>query len=123
MFGSRFWPRAFGESVERVSPAARYSSYAVSELVRWQSQYCDEAVKYLADSDAAIRVVDLQAGDEAGHTHGGASDAYREVIASIDACLGRIADSSGRARDPGGPLRPHGHIHRRGHGGARRAGA
>ena len=116
VFGSRFWPRAFGESVERVSPAARYSSYAVSELVRWQSQYCDEAVKYLADSDAAIRAVDLQAGDEAGHTHGGASDAYREVIASVDGCLGRIADQVG-PHVTLVALSDHGHIHRRGRGG------
>jgi len=116
VFGSRFWPRAFGESVERGSPAGRYSSYAVSELVRWQAQYCDEAVTHLADSDAAIRVVDLQAGDEAGHTYGGASDAYREVIASVDDCLGRIADQLG-AHVTLVALSDHGHIHRRGRGG------
>ena len=78
VFGSRFWPRAFGNSVEHVSPTSRYSSYGVSELVAWQSEYCDEALEHIAGSDAAIRVVDLQASDEAGHTYGGASDAYRE---------------------------------------------
>ncbi|MYB53560.1 MAG: hypothetical protein F4X77_15395, partial [Acidobacteriia bacterium] len=116
VFGSRFWPRAFGESIERGRPTGRYSSYAVSELVRWQSQYCDEALTHLADSAAAIRVVDLQAGDEAGHTHGGASDAYREVIASVDGCLGRIVDQVG-PHVTLVALSDHGHIHRRGRGG------
>lgn len=116
VFGSRFWPRAFGESIERGRPTGRYSSYAVSELVPWQSQYCDEALAHLADSDAAIRVVDLQAGDEAGHTYGGASDAYREVIASVDGCLGRIADQAG-PHVTLVALSDHGHIHRRGRGG------
>lgn len=116
VFGSRFWPRAFGGSVEQVGPARRYSSYAVPDLVSWQSEYCDQALQHLAGSDAAIRVVDLQAGDEAGHTYGGASDAYREVLAAVDACLGQIVDQVG-------PevilvaLSDHGHIHRRGRGG------
>ncbi len=116
VFGSRFWPRAFGESIERGRPAGLYSSYAVSELVRWQSQYCDEALRHLAGSDASIRVVDLQAGDEAGHTYGGASDAYREVIAAVDGCFGRIADQVGSHVTLVG-LSDHGHIHRRGRGG------
>lgn len=116
VFGSRFWPRAFGESIERGRPSGLYSSYAVPELVRWQSQYCDEALAQLADSDASIRVVDLQAGDEAGHTYGGASDAYREVIASVDSCFGRIADQVG-SHVTLVALSDHGHIHRRGRGG------
>ena len=116
VFGSRFWPRAFGDSIERGRPTGRYSSYAVPELVRWQSQYCDEALIHLADSDAAIRVVDLQAGDEAGHSYGGASDAYREVIATVDGCLGRIADQVG-PHVTLVALSDHGHIHRRGRGG------
>ena len=116
VFGPSFWPQAFGESVERGIPAGRYSSYAVSELVRWQSQYCDDALEHLAGSDAAIRVVDLEAGDQAGHTYGGASDAYREVMASVDACLGRIAGQVG-AQVTLLALSNHGHIHRRGSGG------
>ena len=116
VFGSRFWPRAFGNSVEHVSPTSRYSSYGVSELVAWQSEYCDEALEYLAGSGAAIRVVDLQASDEAGHTYGGASDAYREVLVAVDACLGQIMDQVGPEVTIVA-LSDHGHIHRRGRGG------
>lgn len=116
VFGSRFWPRAFGNSVEHIAPSGRYSSYGVPELVAWQSEYCDQALEYLAGSDAAIRVVDLQAGDEAGHTYGGASDAYREVLVAVDACLGKIVDQVGRAVTIVA-LSDHGHIHRRGRGG------
>lgn len=115
-FGSRFWPRAFGGFVEHVGPTRRDSSYAVPELVGWQSGYCDEALEHLTGSDAAIRVVDLQAGDEAGHTYGGDSDAYREVIAAVDRCLGRIVDQVGTDVTLVA-LSDHGHIHRRGRGG------
>lgn len=116
VFGSRFWPRAFGDSVEHVAPTSRYSSYGISELVAWQSEYCDEVLEHLAGSGAAIRVVDLWAGDEAGHTYGGASNAYREVIAAVDRCLGRIVDQVG-ADVTLAVLSDHGHIHRRGRGG------
>ena len=115
-FGSGFWTRAFGGVVEHFTPEKSYSSYEVEELVDSQSEYCDEALKYLASSEAAIRVIDLWAGDEAGHTYGGASDAYRQVIAAVDGCLGRIAEQVGPSVTLVA-LSDHGHIHRRGKGG------
>ena len=116
VFGSTFWPSAFGDFVEQISPTNGHSSYEVADLVASQSEYCDEALKHLAVSDAAFRVVDLWAGDEAGHTYGGASDAYRQVIAVVDGCLGRIADQVGPSVTLVA-LSDHGHIHRRGQGG------
>ncbi len=116
VYGTRFWPRAFGGLVQHAGPSRRYASDEVEELVRWQSDCCEEALQRLQRSDAAIRVVDLWASDEAGHVYGGASAAYREVLAAVDSCLGRIAQQEGPEVTLAA-LSDHGHIDRRGRGG------
>ena len=118
VFGTGFWPKAFPDDL-----GGRYRGYGTepasggaADLADWQARGCDEAQAFLAESAAALAVVGLLAGDEAGHNHGGASKAYAAVTAAVDACLGRIV----RALGAGATViavSDHGHIDRWGSGG------
>ncbi len=115
--GTRFWSRAFGDQIGSYRPPSRQpASYEPADLIAWQAQTCREALDFLASSEAGFQVAGLLAGDEAGHTHGGESEAYREVTAAVDECLGRIADAAGPDSTVVA-VSDHGHIHRWGKGG------
>lgn len=117
VYGARFWDRAFGGFIDSYRPlGGGPASYGSDDLVAWQEQSCGEAEEFLGNSAAALRVVGLLAGDEAGHTHGGESRAYREVTAAVDACLGRLVDAVGPETTVVA-VSDHGHIHRWGNGG------
>ncbi len=115
--GTRFWPKAFGDQISSYrQPLTRPVSYEPVDLIDWQTRTCGEALRFLESSHAGLQVLGLLAGDDAGHTHGGESNAYRDVTATVDECLGRIADSAG----PDSTIvavSDHGHIHRWGNGG------
>ncbi len=116
VFGTNFWPAAFGDYIDHRGAAPKPAPLSVGGLVSWQDQACAEALGYIGASDAAFRVVGLLAGDEAGHTYGGESAEYSEVIAAVDQCLGRIVESLGPDTVVMA-VSDHGHIHRWGKGG------
>ena len=117
VFGSRFWPRAFPDQIGSYRrPSSQTPSYETADLIAWQTQTCGEAAEFLASSDAGFQVVGLIAGDDAGHTYGGESEAYREVLAAVDECLGRLVTVAGPSSVVVA-VSDHGHIHRWGKGG------
>lgn len=118
VFGSRFWPRAFGDSTGDAfrGPSRRPSSYGTADLIGWQADACEEATASFAGSAAKLLVVGLVAGDEAGHTYGGDSEGYREVTAAVDDCLGRLVNTVGEDATFVA-VSDHGHIDRWGKGG------
>ncbi len=117
VYGTRFWPRAFPDQIGSYRrPSRRVPSYSASDLSSWQSEACSEALDLLASVDVGLQVVGLLAADDAGHTHGGESEAYRQVAAVVDECLGRIVDASGPDSTVVA-VSDHGHIHRWGKGG------
>ena len=118
VYGWGFWARAFGdhigESVRRPVSSAR--SHQTADLIAWQAEACREALALVGDSEARLQVVGLLAGDEAGHTYGGDSDAYREVTAAVGDCLGQLAKAAGEGATIVA-VSDHGHIDRWGKGG------
>ena len=120
VFGSSFWRRAFGESLgdgyEHFEKEL-HGGHSPDELSTWQGGICDGVLAFLAEKPAAVTVVGLTAGDEAGHDFGGDSDGYRVVTAAVDNCLGRIVSHFDQAATTFVAVSDHGHINRRGHGG------
>ncbi len=117
VYGARFWPRAFPDQITSFrQPSIRPTTYDPNDLIAWQMQICNEALDFLTSSGAGIQVVGLLAGDEAGHSHGGESRAYREVTAAVDNCLGRITAAAG-PESTVVAVSDHGQIHRWGKGG------
>ena len=116
VFGSGFWPRAFGPGMDHRRFGGRLPEFTPVALARWQDESCEQAVDHLRSADAQFQVIDVMAGDEAGHEFGGASDAYIDVIAAVDRCLGRIVDAAGPDTVVLG-VSDHGHIDRWGKGG------
>ncbi len=119
IIGSRFWQRAFGEHLADGYRgfAQRPPGYDAQALAAWQAGACEEGLEHLEQSAATFRVVDLIAGDEAGHEFGGDSDGYRRVTAAVDNCLGRLVNALGGANTALLAVSDHGHIDRRGQGG------
>lgn len=119
IIGSRFWQRAFGEHLVDGYRgfARRPSGYDVQALTSWQTSACEDGLEYLGRSTATLRVIDLTAGDEAGHEFGGDSDGYRRVTAAVDDCLGRLVIAFGGGKTALLAVSDHGHIDRRGQGG------
>ena len=121
VYGSAFWDRAFGQyladgdTVEFEKEQHEIDDPAV--LIEWQNRVCGEIVPFLEGRPKGLLVAGLTAADEAGHDWGGESEAYSQVVAAVDACLGRLVD----ALDDGATtfliVSDHGHIQRRGHGG------
>jgi len=70
VFGSSFWRRAFGESLgdgyEHFEKEL-HGGHSPDELSAWQGGICDGVLAFLAEKPAAVTVVGLTAGDEAGH--------------------------------------------------------
>jgi len=116
VFGSGFWPRAFGSGMDHRRFGGRLPEFTPIALARWQDESCEEAVDHLRSADAQLHIIDVMAGDEAGHEFGGASDAYIDVIAAVDRCLGRIVDAAGPDTVVLG-VSDHGHVDRWGKGG------
>ncbi len=117
VFGSSFWPRAFGDYIDSyLAPSGKASSYDAADLVEWQERSCVEAAEHLVGSIAALHVVGVLAGDEAGHNYGGESDGYRQVTSAVDACLGRLVAVAGPDTAVLA-VSDHGHIDRWGKGG------
>lgn len=119
VIGSSFWQRAFGEHLaDGYRGFSRMpSGYDVQALVSWQTGACEEGLEFLKRSTATLRVIDLTAGDEAGHEFGGASEGYRRVTAGVDDCLGRLVHALGGPKIALLAVSDHGHIDRRGQGG------
>ena len=117
VFGTPFWRRTFGDSIDAFGGPRSYPpSYDVPDLVDWQARACSDALAHLEESSAPLQVVGLLAGDDAGHEYGGESDEYRAVTAAVDECLGRLAAGAGPAATVVA-VSDHGHIHRWGKGG------
>ncbi len=117
VIGTGFWRRAFGEQIDVIHAFTRPpDSMEVEALTAWQTQACDEALEHLGASSAALRVVGLLAGDDAGHEYGGESEGYRAVTAVVDRCLGRLVDRLGHDATIVA-VSDHGHVDRWGHGG------
>ncbi len=120
VFGSSFWRRAFGGALGgdyRGFEKELHGGYSAQELSAWQQDICARALAFLAEKPAALTVVGLTAGDEAGHDFGGDSDGYRIVMAAVDDCLGRIVSRFDAAQTTFAVVSDHGHIDRRGRGG------
>lgn len=117
-FGTRFWPRAFGDDLEGVygGPSSAPASYAAHDLVSWQGAVCAEAESFLGRASSGFLVIGLLAGDDAGHEYGGASTEYAQITAAVDGCLQQIADALGPAVTVVA-VSDHGHIDRWGKGG------
>ena len=118
VYGWGFWPRAFGEHInDSFRPAIGTArSQQTADLIAWQAEACREALAVVGDSEARLQIVGLLAGDEAGHSYGGDSDAYREVTADVDDCLGQLAKAAGEDATILA-VSDHGHIDRWGKGG------
>ena len=117
-YGWGFWVRAFGDHIGDNARGAIGSprSHQTADLIAWQAEACREALALVGDSEASLQVVGLLAGDEAGHTYGGDSDAYREVTAAVDDCLGQLAKAAGEEATIVA-VSDHGHVDRWGKGG------
>ena len=117
-YGTRFWPRAFGEDLGDGyrRPSRRPVSYEIGEVTAWQDEACQEVSAHLQDSSANLAVVALLAGDDAGHSYGGESAEYREAVAAVDRCVGQLADVLGQGATFV-VVSDHGHIHHWGKGG------
>ncbi len=117
VLGTRFWPRAFRAHISAFRPLpGKPPVGGPADLAGWQASACEEALASIREAPAALQVVGLVAGDEAGHYWGGRSHGYRQVTSAADDCLGRLVAAAG----PGTAvlaLSDHGHIHRWGKGG------
>ena len=121
VYGSYFWRRAFGDSLE----ASRVHSFEkelgptpdADRLVQWQQEVCGEMVPALAGVERGLIVVGLTATDEAAHDFGGESLEYLRVVAAVDECLGSLVQVLGGDDTTFLAVADHGHIQRRGQGG------
>lgn len=121
VYGSYFWKRAFGDSIE----ASRLHSFDkelgpspdAQRLVEWQREVCNQMLPALAGAKRGLLVVGLTATDEAGHDFGGESPEYLQVVAAVDECLGSVVQTLGDEATTFVVIADHGHIQRRGQGG------
>lgn len=120
VYGSYFWQRAFGDSLE---PSRVHSfekelgpSPDADRLVQWQQDVCAEMMPALARTERGLIVVGLTATDEAAHDFGGESPEYLQVVAAADECLGSLVEVLG-GDTTFVVIADHGHIQRRGRGG------
>lgn len=121
IYGSYYWRRAFGDSLE----ASRLHSFEkelgpspdADRLVEWQQGVCGEMFPTLAGVERGLIVVGLTATDEAAHDFGGESLEYLRVVAAVDECLGSLVQVLGRDDTTFVAVADHGHIQRRGQGG------
>ena len=77
----------------------------------------DDALKISKETSPALLVLHLPDLDEAGHSHGGASDEYREVARKIDADLSRLVTALQSDSTTFMVVADHGHVDTGGHGG------
>lgn len=121
VYGSYFWKRAFGDSVEpsRIHSfeKERGPSHDAELLVQWQQQVCGKLGPALSDADTGLIVVGLTAPDEAAHDFGGESPEYLRLVAVADDCLGDLVRTLGDEETTFVVVADHGHIQRRGQGG------
>lgn len=121
VYGSYFWKKAFGASLD----ASRAYSFDkelgpspdAERLIAWQNETCEEMVSTLRSAESGLIVAGLTATDEAGHDFGGQSAEYLSVVAAADACLGRLTDTLDSPETTFVVVADHGHIQRRGQGG------
>lgn len=121
VYGSYFWQRAFGNSLDPARVHAFEKELGPSpdadRLVSWQRGVCDEMVPTLAGVDRGLIVAGLTATDEAAHDFGGESPQYLQVVAAADECLGSLVQALGDEQTTFLVVADHGHIQRRGQGG------
>ncbi len=121
VYGSYFWQRAFGDSLDpaRVHPFEKElgPSPDADRLVAWQEQVCREMMPTLSGADTGLVVIGLTATDEAAHDFGGESPEYLQVVAAADACLGSLVQALSNEGTTFVVVADHGHIQRRGQGG------
>jgi hypothetical protein len=121
VYGSNFWQRAFGDSLD----AARVYSFDkelgtepnADQLVEWQKQVCSGMMPLLSRASSGLVVIGLTATDEAAHDFGGESPEYLRLVAASDACLGSLIQALGAEDTTFVVVADHGHIQRRGQGG------
>jgi len=121
IYGSYFWQRAFGESIE----ASRIHSFEkelgptpnADQLVEWQERVCSKMEPILSRVDSGLIVVGLTATDEAAHDFGGQSAEYLRLVATSDECLGSLVQALDTDDTTFVVIADHGHIQRRGQGG------
>jgi hypothetical protein len=121
IYGSYFWQRAFGDSLE----ASRIHSFEkelgpapnADQLVEWQQRICREMLPVLRGVASGLIVVGLTATDEAAHDFGGESAEYLRLVATSDECLGSLVQALDSADTTFVVVADHGHIQRRGQGG------
>lgn len=121
IYGSYFWQRAFGDSLE----ASRIHSFEkelgpapnADQLVEWQQGICREMLPVLRGVASGLIVADLTATDEAAHDFGGESAEYLRLVATSDECLGSLVQALDSADTTFVVVADHGHIQRRGQGG------
>lgn len=121
VYGSYFWRRAFGDSLEARSVHSFEKELGPSpdadRLVQWQQEVCGEMFPTLAGVERGLIVVGLTATDEAAHDFGGESPEYLRVVAAVDECLGSLVQVFGGDDTTFVAVADHGHIQRRGQGG------
>jgi len=95
---------------------------AASFMREWQheylsSTYVDQAIRLATEQQPQLIVVHLPDIDEAGHTFGGSSPQYAEVVSRVDGDLSRLVNGLQDGSTVFAIVADHGHIDPGGHGG------
>ncbi len=114
--GTSGWLALFGPWFDRFE-VPDVSMSAPEEVDRLDEAILGRGLELLRDPSARLVLIYFAGPDEYGHTFGGASPAYREIVRRTDDRLARLVAALNLARTALVVTTDHGHIDAGGHGG------